>query len=248
MTTQKIEYWVRPPDDDEEFVACMEEVLEVYRREPDPRFPVVAMDEQPIQLLQHTREVIPAQPAANGHAGHSERVDYEYERNGTASIFMFIAPFENWRRVVAREQRKKTDWAEEIEQLVMHDFKDAEQVTIVLDNLNTHTKGALYTRFEPEYCREILRRCEFVYTPKHGSWLNIAESELSVLTRQCLNVRMNDLDNVRHAISAWASHRNLHGNGVDWQFTTAAAREKLKSIYPVFHFEEKSKNQKTLQK
>ena len=237
MTTQKIQYWVRPPGSDEEFVARMEEILEVYHRAFDPRFPVVAMDEQPIQLLQHTREVIPARPAMNGLAGHPERVDYEYERNGTASIFMFVAPFQNWRRVVAREQRKKTDWAEEIEQLVMHDFASAEKVTIVLDNLNTHTKGAFYTKFKPEYCREILRRCEFIYTPVHGSWLNIAENELSVLTRQCLNVRMNDMENVHRAIAAWTDYRNSHAKGVDWQFTTDDARRKLKAIYPVYQFE-----------
>jgi hypothetical protein len=194
-----------PPESDEEFVACMEEVLEVYHRPPDSQNPVVAMDEQPIQLLKETRPIIPAMPAGNGHAGHPERVDYEYERNGTESVFMFVAPFENWRRVSVREHRTKRDWAEEIERLVMHDFADAKKVTIILDNLNTHTKGALYKRFSPEYCREILRRCEFVYTPVHGSWLNIAESELSVLTRQCLSVRMNDMDNVRRAVAAWTT-------------------------------------------
>ena len=152
----------------------MEEVLEVYHRTPDPENPVVAMDEQPIQLLRHTRQVIPARPSENGYIGHPERVDYEYERNGTASIFMFVDPFLNWRRVSVRAHRTKMDWAEETERLVMHDFADAKKVTIVLDNLNTHTKGALYTRFEPNYCREILRRCEFVDTPVHGSWLNIS--------------------------------------------------------------------------
>ena len=157
----------------------MEEILDVYHRPFDPRFPVVAMDEQPIQLLQHKRQVIPARPAINGFDGHPERVDYEYERNGTACVFMLVAPFQNWRHVSVREQRTKWDWAEEIEQLVMRDFGSAEKVTIVLDNLNTHTKGSFYTRFKPDYCREILRRCEFVYTPVHGSWLNIAENELS---------------------------------------------------------------------
>lgn len=217
----------------------MEEVLDVYHRPFDPRFPVVAMDEQPIQLLRHTRSVIPARPAINGFDGHPERIDYEYERNGTACIFMFVAPFQNWRRVTAREHRTKMDWAEEIEQLVMRDFVSAERVTIVLDNLNTHTKGALYTRFAPAYCREILRRCEFVYTPVHGSWLNIAENELSVLTRQCFNVRMNDIGNVRRAISAWTDYRNEHARGVDWQFSTDDARRKLKSVYPIYQFESK---------
>ena len=119
----------------------------------------------------------------------------------------------------------------------MHDFADAEKVTIVLDNLNTHTKGALYTRFEPEYCREILRRCEFVNTPVHGSWLNIAENELSVLTRQCLSVRMNDMENVRRAVAAWTDWRNDHAKGTHWQFTTDDARIKLDSVYPKFHFD-----------
>ena len=129
----------------------VEIILEVYHRPFDPRFPIVAMDEQPIQLLRHTRQVIPARPSGNGYAGHPERVDYEYERNGTACVFMFVAPFHNWRRVSVREHRKKRDWAEEMEQLVMHDFADAEKVTVLLDNLNIHTKGSFYTRFEPEY-------------------------------------------------------------------------------------------------
>jgi len=216
----------------------MEEVLEIYHRPPNPENPVVAMDEQPIQLLKETRAIIPAAPARNGHAGHPERVNYEYERNGTASVFMFVAPFANWRRVSVRKQRTKLEWAEEIEQLVMHDFKDAEKITIILDNLNTHTKGALYTRFKPEYCREILRRCEFIYTPIHGSWLNIAENELSVLTRQCLSVRMNDIENVRRAVTAWMNWRNAHSKGVDWQFTTDDARIKLQSVYPKFLFDD----------
>ena len=171
------------------------------------------------------------------------------------TILMFVAPFHNWRRVSVREQRTKRDWAEEMEQLVMHDFADAEKVTIVLDNLNTHTKGALYTRFSPEYSREILRRCEFVYTPVHGSWLQCcffvkrngacAENELSVLTQQCLSVRMNDLDNVRRAVTAWTTWRNNHSKGVDWQFTTDDARKKLKSIYPIYHFENESFQKKS---
>jgi hypothetical protein len=190
----------------------MENVLEVYHRPFDPRFPVVAMDEQPIQLLQHTRQVIPARPNENGFAGHPERVDYEYERNGTASVFMFVAPFANWRRVSVREHRTKWDYAEEVEQVVMRDFAEAEKVTLVQDNLNVHTIGAFYTRFKPDYCREILRRCEFVNTPVHGSWLNIAENELSVLTRPCLSVRMNDMENVRRAVAAWAAWRNDHAS------------------------------------
>jgi len=160
---------------------------------------------------------------------------------------MYVAPFLNWRRVSVRAHRTKMDWAEETEQLVMHDFvlktaalADAEKVTILLDNLNVHTKGALYTRFEPEYCRKILRRCEFVYTPVHGSWLNIAESELSVLTKQCLCGRIGSIDEVRKQIAAWTAWRNDHAKGIDWQFTTEDARKKLKSIYPIYHFENDS--------
>jgi hypothetical protein len=215
----------------------MEEVLEVYHRPHDPQNPVVAMDEQPIQLLQHTHQVIPARPSGNGYTGHPERIDYEYERNGTASVFMFVAPFENWRRVSVREHRTKLDLAEELEQLVMHDFADAKKVTIVWDNLNTHTKGALYKRFSPEYCREILRRCEFVNTPVHGSWLNIAESELSVLTKQCLCGRLGSMAEVRKQVAAWTAWRNDHAKGVDWQFTTDDARIKLDSVYPKYHFD-----------
>ncbi|MCL2119548.1 MAG: transposase, partial [Planctomycetaceae bacterium] len=193
--------------------------------------------EQPIQLLKETRPIIPAMPTCNSHTGHPERVDYEYERNGTASVFMFVAPFENWRRVAVREHRTKLDWAEEIERLVMHDFADAKKVTIILDNLNTHTKGSFYQRFEPEYCREILRRCEFVFTPVHGSWLNIAECELSVLTKQCLCGRIGSRDEVRKQVAAWMAWRNEHAKGIHWQFTTDDARIKLDSVYPKFHFD-----------
>jgi hypothetical protein len=150
---------------------------------------------------------------------------------------MFVAPFENQRRVSVREHRTKRDWAEEIERLVMHDFKDAKKVTIILDNLNTHTKGALYTRFPPDYCREILRRCEFIPTPVHGSWLNIAESELSVLTKQCLCGRIGSIGEVRKQVAAWTAWRNNHAKGVHWQFTTNDARIKLDSVYPKFHFD-----------
>jgi hypothetical protein len=237
MTTQKIQYWVTSPEADEEFAAHMEEVIEVYHEPPDPEFPVVAMDEQPIQLLAETREIIPAIPARAGHAGHPERIDYEYERNGTASVFMFVAPFLNWRRVAVRAHRTKRDWAEEIEQLVMHDFKAAKKIRIILDNLNTHTKGALYKRYPAAYAREILDRIEFIYTPIHGSWLNIAESELSVLTHQCLCGRLANISEVRRQVSAWTTWRNVYAKGVRWQFTTDDARIKLDSVYPKFQFD-----------
>jgi len=239
LTTQKLQYWVIPPEADEEFVACMEEVLEVYHRPFNPRNPVVAMDDQPGQLHKDVRAPIPAVPTQNGHAGHPERPDSEYERNGTVCVFMMVAPFLNWRRVSVREHRTKLDWAEEIERLVMHDFKNADKVTIIMDNLNVHTKGSFYTKFAPEYCREILRRCEFIYTPIHGSWLNIAESELSVLTRQCTDRRIGTLEQYRQAVVAWMNYRNARAKGVNWQFTTDDARIKLTSVYPSFQFENK---------
>jgi hypothetical protein len=215
----------------------MEVVLQVYHEPPDPEFPVVAMDEQPIQLLSETCEIIPAIPSCDDHAGHPERIDYEYERNGTASVFMFVAPFLNWRRVSVRAHRTKRDWAEEIEWLVMHDFRTAKKIRIILDNLNTHTPGALYKRYPAAYALEILNRCEFIYTPIHGSWLNIAESELSVLTKQCLCRRIGDVDEVRRQVAAWTTWRNTHAKGVHWQFTTDDARVKLASVYPKFQFD-----------
>ena len=179
----------------------MEEVLEVYHHPPDPENPVVAMDEQPVQLLKQTRPVIAAMPTCNGHAGHTERVDYEYERNGTASIFMFVAPFENWRRVSVREHRTKRDMAEELERLVMHDFASAKKVTIILDNLNTHEAGG--SKFESSGLLPL------------AYWLNIAESELSVLTKQCLCGRLGSTrpNLIMRVIWSIFSHTEARGHG-----------------------------------
>ena len=215
----------------------MEEVLEVYHRPFHPRFPVICMDEQPVQLLKEVKTPIPAKVAGNGFNGHPERVDYEYERNGTACIFMFVQPLGGWRKVMARPQRKKPDWAEEVGKVVLEDFPDAERITFVLDNLNVHTKGALYRYYPPKLAAEIRRRCEFVYTPVHGSWLNIAENELSVLTRQCLSRRLGDMETLHREILAWTQHRNAKQIGVDWQFQVEDARTKLKSLYPEYIFQ-----------
>jgi hypothetical protein len=227
MTKRKIEYWVIPPEADGEFVANMEEVLETYALPLDAQRPVVCMDEQPIQLLKETRVPTPATPE------HPRRVDYEYERAGTASIFMFCEPLSGWRQVTVRERRTKIDWALEVEQLLRTRYASAQRVILVCDNLNTHTKGAFYEAFEPEKARAIVRRLEFRHTPKHGSWLNIAENELSSMTRQCVrNRRFGTIDALRSETAAWHEHSNARQRGVDWQFRVDDARIKLKSVYP----------------
>lgn len=227
MTNRKIQYWVIPPESDSEFVASMEDVLDIYAMPYNKSVPVVCMDEQPVQLLQETRTPIATTKE------HAQRVDYEYERAGTASLFMFTEPLSGWRKVSARPQRTKIDWAFEMEELLRTKYADAEKVILVCDNLNTHTRGAFYEAFPAEQAREIVKRIDFRYTPKHGSWLNIAENELSSMTRQCLNNRrIGDIDTLRKQTEAWATKTNTKQRGVDWQFTIGDARHKLKSVYP----------------
>jgi hypothetical protein len=227
MTQRKIQYWVIPPEANAEFVASMEEVLETYALPRDSRRPVVCMDEQPVQLLKETRRPVPATKS------QPKRVDYEYERAGTASIFMFCEALSGWREVHVREQRTKIDWAREVAHLLDTRYAQAEKVVLVCDNLNTHTKGAFYETFPPEQARSYLRRLEFCYTPKHGSWLNIAENELSSLTRQCLKGRrLGELETLRAETAAWHQASNAKQRGVDWQFQIDDARRKLKSLYP----------------
>jgi hypothetical protein len=227
MTNRKIEYWVIPPESDAEFVAHMEEVLETYAKPYDPEHPVLCMDEQPVQLIKETREPIPAT------AKHPRRVDYEYERAGTANIFMFTEPLSGWREATARESKTKVDWAVEMARLLEGRYKECKTVTLVSDNLNTHTKGAFYEAFPPERARALVRRIEFCHTPKHGSWLNIAENELSSITRQCVGGRrIGDLKTLREQIAAWSSDVNRTQRGVDWQMKIDDARCKLKSVYP----------------
>jgi len=227
MTGRKIEYWVIPPESDAEFVANMEEVLETYSKPYDPACPVLGMDEQPVQLLKDVREPIP--PTAR----HGKRVDYEYERAGTANIFMFTEPLAGWREVAVRERKTKLDWATEMARLLEGRYADCERVILVCDNLNTHTKGAFYEAFEPERARALVRRLEFCYTPKHGSWLNIAENELSSLTRQCISGRrFGDIETLSAETSAWSTDVNNTQRGVDWQMKIDDARCKLKSVYP----------------
>ena len=227
MTNRKIEYWVIPPEADGEFAANMEEVLETYAKPYDPNCPVICMDEQPVQLVNETRQPIAAT------RNHPRRVDYEYERAGTACIFMFTEPLAGWREAIARSQRTKVDWAVEMANLLHGRYADCEKVILVCDNLNTHTKGAFYEAFEPIKARELVRRIDFCYTPKHGSWLNIAENELSSLTRQCVNGRrIGEVSTLRDEIAAWSTDVNNTQRGVDWQMKIDDARCKLKSVYP----------------
>lgn len=227
MTNRKIQYWVIPPKADGEFVACMEEVLETYEKPYDPAIPVICMDEQPVQLLKEVRLPIPAT------AHHAKRVDYEYERAGMAAVFMFAEPLAAWREVAVRERRTKVDWAIEMARLLEGRYAACNKVIVVCDNLNTHTKGAFYEAFEPERARNLVRRIEFCYTPKHGSWLNIAENELSAMTRQCVSGRrFYDVPMLREETDTWSSDINNTQRGVDWQMKINDARSKLKSVYP----------------
>jgi hypothetical protein len=227
MTNRKIEYWVIPPESDAEFVASMEEVLDIYAKPYDSDCPVVCMDEQPVQLLKEVRKPIPATTE------HARRVDYEYERAGTANIFMFTEPLAGWREVSVRATKTKVDWALEMARLLEGRYADCEKIILVSDNLNTHTKGAFYETFEPERARQLVRRIEFRHTPKHGSWLNIAENELSSLTRQCVaGRRFGDIETLRTETAAWSTDVNNTQRGVDWQMKVDDARIKLKSVYP----------------
>jgi hypothetical protein len=206
----------------------MEDVLDVYERPYDARFPVVGMDEQPVQLIGETRGPVAAAP------GEPERYDYEYRRNGTAVHFLFTEPLGQRRRVSVRERKTAVDWAEEVRVLLEEDYPEAEKVVLVCDNLNTHKAASFYAAFPAEQARRLARRLEVHYTPKHGSWLNVAEIELSVMTKQCLGRRIPSLDELRRQTKAWEQNRNAAQKGVDWHFTTPDARIKLKRLYPQF--------------
>ena len=203
----------------------MGSVLEAYDQPYDPKRPLVWMDETNKQLVKETRLPIEAEPA------HPQRFDYEYERNGTADIFMFCEPLEGWRHVNVTDRRTKVDFALEIRELLEVHYPDAECVRLVMDNLNTHAAASLYEAFEPSEARRLVERLEIIHTPKHGSWLNIAEIELNVLGRQCLNRRIPDQPTLQREIAAWESSRNADETPVDWQFTTDDARIKLRSLY-----------------
>lgn len=214
-----------PPDQNANFVAQMEQVLDVYKRPYDPRFPVVCMDESPRQLIDEVKTPVPGSP------GRPARHDYEYKRCGTCNIFMGNEPLAGTRIVDVTKRKTKLDWAFFIEKIAAH-YKDAEKITLVMDNLNTHKAGSLYEAFPPEKAKKIWDRFEFVFTPKHGSWLNMAEIELNVLIGQCLNRRIADIATMRTEVKAWERSRNEMKAVVNWQFTTKDARIKLKRLYP----------------
>jgi DDE superfamily endonuclease len=218
--------WCIPPKHNAEFVFHMENVLEVYQRRYDPRFPLICMDELSKQLTIETQTPLPVQP------GRPECFDYEYVRNGTANVFAFTEPLTGWRHIAVTDQRTRTDWAHEIRKLVDVHRPDAERITLVMDNLNTHSLGSLYEAFPPQEARRIIHRLEVVHTPKHGSWLNMAEIELNVLTRQCLARRIPDKQTLIDETTAWQNKRNGKQARIDWQFTADDARIKLKHLYP----------------
>lgn len=205
----------------------MEMVLDVYMRPYDPRYPVVCMDESPKQLIAETRVALKASP------GQPARCDYEYRRCGVCNIFLACEPLAGKRMVNVNEQKTKHDWAHFVEQIGLQ-YEGAEKITLVMDNLNTHSPGSLYETFPPDQAKALWDRFEFVHTPKHGSWLNMAEIELNVLNKQCLNRRIPDIEMVRTEVSAWQKHRNNRESKVNWQFTTGNARIKLRRLYPTF--------------
>ncbi len=206
----------------------MEDVLEVYKRPYDPKRPVVCVDEMPKQLLMETRQSLPMQP------GELERFDYEYKRGGVADLFMLFEPLAGKRHVETTDRRRRVEWAEVMKKVSDELYPDAEKIIVVLDNLNTHVGAAFYIAFEPQEARRLVERFELHYTPKHGSWLNMAEIELSALTRQCLDRHIPDKDILSHEVNSWENQRNSEVVKVHWQFSTAEARIKLKSLYPKF--------------
>ncbi|HEY5378739.1 MAG TPA: IS630 family transposase [Pseudolabrys sp.] len=220
--------WVIAPEANAAFVAAMEDVLETYQKPRDPDRPLVCLDETSKQLIIETRKPIPAKP------GQPARSDYEYERNGVANIFMTFAPLEGWRKVEVTDRHAAVDYAQVLKQLSDVHFPDAKQIVLVQDNLSTHTAASLYAAFPAQEARRLAKRFEWHYTPKHGSWLDMAESELAVLTNQCLDRRIPDKPTLEREVAAWEAHRNKHHAKADWQFTTADARVKLKRLYPQF--------------
>ena len=206
----------------------MEDILDLYQQPFCESYPVVCMDEKPYQLLDETRAPIPME------SGEPERRDGEYVRNGTCSIFIFTEPLVGWRHATVCERRTQVDWANQIRELLEVHYPDTPKIRLVMDNLNTHTIASLYAAFPPETARSLAKRLEIHYTPKHGSWLNIAEIELSAMTKQCLDRRISSIGSLRLELAEWETARNRNQKGVDWQFTTDDARIKLKRLYPQF--------------
>jgi hypothetical protein len=204
----------------------MEDILDLYAEEYNPRHPTVCFDEHPYQIVAETRVPLPAEN------GLPERYDYEYRRNGTCNMFIFFQPQAGWRHVKVTQRRTKQDFAHCMKDLVDVHFPDVDRIRVVQDNLNTHTPGALYETFDPEEARRIVRKLEFRYTPKHGSWLNMAEIEISVLQGQCLDRRLENLMTVSSEVAAWVQDRNIKRASVDWQFSISLARKRLHRLYP----------------
>jgi hypothetical protein len=221
------EHWVLPNPDDPEFVCAMEDVLEVYQRPPDEKRPLVTLDETSKQLVADVTPPVPMQP------GRPTRQDYEYERRGTANLFMLFAPFAGWRHVKVTARRTIVDFAHVLRDLSDVHFPGAEKIVLVMDNLNTHKLSTLYRAFPPDEARRLYERFEVHHTPKHASWLNMAECELSVLGRQCLDRRIDSQELLATEVVAWQHPRNAAEVRVDWQFRTPDARIKLKRLYPV---------------
>ena len=207
-------------------MACMEDILDLYAQPFDESMPVICMDEKPLQLLEEAREPIPME------IGKPKRQDGEYIRNGTGCVFLFTEPLAGWRHVTACQRRTKIDWANQIRDLLENYYPDTPKIRLVMDNLNTHSVSSLYEAFSPEVARSMARRLEIHHTPKHGSWLNIAEIELSALTRQCLDRRIGNLPSLCLELWEWESTRNKNQKSVDWQFKTNNARIKLRRLYP----------------
>ena len=218
--------WCIPPEANAEFVWKMEDVLEVYHRPYDPERPVVCLDETSKQLVGEVADPVPASP------GEPARYDYEYVRNGVANVFMIFEPLAGQRNVEVTERRTRKDYAECLRQLSDEVYSEAEVIVVVQDNLNTHSPASLYEAFEPAEARRIADRFEFHYTPKHGSWLNMAEIELSILGRQCLTRRIDNIEVLRTETTAWEAVRDRATATVNWQFKTEDARTKLKKLYP----------------
>jgi hypothetical protein len=218
--------WCIPPEADADFVCAMEDVLEVYKRPYDPKHPVVCLDEKSKQLVAETCKPIPAR------RGQVQRCDYEYVRNGTANLFMMVEPLRGWRHVNVTTRRTKTDFAIQVKELVDEHYPKAQKITLVMDNLNTHRMSSLYEAFAPAEARRLIEKIEVIHTPKHGSWLNMAECELSVLEKQALGDRVADEAELGTRVNCWEADRNNRSKRIDWQFKTPDARIKLRRLYP----------------
>ena len=218
--------WIIPPLQNSQFVANMEQVLDVYKREYNKAFPLICMDESPKQLIKEKRVRVPMKP------GQDVRQDFEYERCGVANIFLASEPLKGKRYVEVTQRRTKADWAVFIKQIADEWYRDAKKITLVMDNLATHKAAALYEVYPPREAKRIWDRFEFIYTPKHGSWLNMAEIELNVLMGQCLNRRIDNMKTMKQEVNAWKEHRNNKQAVINWQFTNKEARVKLKRLYP----------------